>query len=308
MRRLKGETYLLLAAFVWGTAFIFQKMGMDHIGPLAFGFFRFTIGALALIPVFLIFDKVKRKKVPEGVKTPTTMDEFKDKNLLKGGALTGIVCFAAVTFQQIGIVYTTAGKAGFITALYIILVPIILMFFKQRTSLFAWIGVVIGSFGLYLLCITEGFTIAIGDGLVMACAIFYALQIIFVDMYADKVDPVKLAFIEFMITGILSGIGMLIFEDIDMQGVIDCTVPILYTAILEVSVAFTLEIFGQKYTPPTIAAILMSFESVFAAISGTLFLHEVMTQREIMGCVLLFIAVIVSQLPLGKKEEIDCDN
>lgn len=211
--------------------------------------------------------------------------------------LTGIVCFAAASLQQIGIVYTTAGKAGFITTLYIVLVPVILIFFKKKTSFLVWIGVVIGAFGLYLLCITDGFSIGIGDGFVMACAVFYALQIIFVDMYVDKVDPVRLAFVEFLVTGVLSGICMLIFEDIRMQGVIDCAVPILYTAVMEVSVAFTLEIFGQKYTPPAIAAILMSFESVFAALCGAIFLGEVMTGREIAGCGAMFAAVIICQLP-----------
>ncbi|MDO4544733.1 MAG: DMT family transporter [Bacillota bacterium] len=302
-QKLKGEILLLLAALIWGSAFIFQKMGMDYIGPFTFGFFRFTLGALALIPVILIFDRLRERTREKSGSDETAKYSFKNKELLIGGLLTGLACFVASSFQQVGIVYTTAGKAGFISSLYIVLVPICLIFFRKKVSFITWIAIAVGAFGLYLLCITENFTISLGDGLVVCCALFYALQIIFIDIYVDRTDPAKLAFLEFMVTGILSGVAMLLFETVELQAVLDCVVPILYTAVFEVSIAFTLGIFGQQYTPPTIAAILMSLESVFAVLCGMLFLGEVMSGREIMGCVVMFAAVLISQLHTEAKAD-----
>ena len=197
--------------------------------------------------------------------------------------------------------YTTAGKAGFITSMDIVIVPIILLFLKRKVGSFTWIGVVIAGFGLYLLCITDGFTIQLGDGLVMACAVCYSFQILLIDHYAEKVDPIKLSFLQYMLCGVLSGIFMLIFETVAIQDIVDCAVPILYTAILEVTVAFTLQIIGQKDTPPAIAAIIMSMEAVFSAVSGALFLGEIMSSRELAGCILMMVAFIIIQIPTGRK-------
>lgn len=288
MTKIKGEICLLLAAVIWGSAFIFQKMGMDFIGPLTFGFFRFTIGAFALLPVIYIVDAGKRKK---GIYS----NGFKDKILIKGGVLCGIASFAAGSLQQIGIVYTTAGKAGFITAMDIVIVPILLIFLKRRVSPATWIGVAAAGIGLYLLCITDGFSIGIGDSLVIACAFAYSVQILLIDYFADKTDPIRLSFLQFLLSGILSGIFMIPFESIDISNILDCAVPILYTAVLEVSVAFTLQIAGQKYVQPAVAAVIMSLESVFAAISGALFLGETMSVRELTGCIIMFAAFIIAQ-------------
>jgi drug/metabolite transporter (DMT)-like permease len=292
MKRFRGEAFLLLAAIVWGSAFIFQKMGMDYIGPLTFGAFRFTIGAIALLPVIYFADCLKRKH--EQTKEITS---FKNRTLIVGGLLCGIACFVASSFQQIGIVYTTAGKAGFITSMNILIVPLFMIFLRKKVGIWTWIAVAVGCFGMYLLCITDGFTIKLGDGLVMICAIFYAVQILVIDYFVEKVDAIKLAFYQFVVAGVLSLITALMFETIDLTAVVDCAVPILYTAILEVSVAFTLQMVGQKNTNPAIAAILLSLESIFAAICGCIFLGEVMTVRETLGCVIMFGAFIITQIP-----------
>lgn len=300
MRSFKGEVYLLLAAMIWGSAFIFQKMGMDYIGPFLFGFFRFTLGALALLPVIWLSGKINARKAK---KEETTA--FRDKTLLAGALLCGLANFVAGSLQQVGIVYTTAGKAGFITSMDIVIVPILLIFLKKKVAPATWVGVAIACFGLYLLCITEGFTIQLGDGLVMACAVAYSFQILLIDYYSERVDPVKLSCLQFLWAGILSGAVAIFAETIDMQAILDCAVPIIYVAILEVSVAFTLQVVGQRYTPPAIAAIIMSLEALFSAICGALFLGETMTMKEMIGCGLMLLAFVVAQIPeiKGVKED-----
>lgn len=296
----------MLAALIWGSAFIFQKMGMDYIGPFLFGFFRFTLGALALLPVIWIFDKVKANKQEKGenAEAPTS---FRDKTLLAGALLCGLANFVAGSLQQVGIVYTTAGKAGFITSMDIVIVPILLIFLKKKVAPATWLGVAIACFGLYLLCITEGFTIQLGDGLVMGCAVAYSFQILLIDHYSERVDPVKLSCLQFLWAGILSGVVALFAETIDLQAIIDCAVPIIYVAILEVSVAFTLQVVGQKYTPPAIAAIIMSLEALFSAVCGALFLGETMTMKEMIGCGLMLLAFIVAQIPEMKRAKTDLE-
>lgn len=292
MKKFKGELCLLLAALIWGSAFIFQKMGMDHVGPFTFGFFRFTLGALALLPVIFIYGKLNQKR-----SSPKEITPFKNRMLLLGGLQCGIASFIAGSLQQIGIMYTTAGKAGFITSLDIVIVPILLLFLRRRVGIFTWLGVALAGFGLYLLCITDGFTIQLGDGLVIACAVGYSFQILLIDYYSDKVDAIKLSFLQFLLSGLLSGVFMLILESTALQDIYDCAVPILYTAILEVSIAFTLQIVGQKDTPPAVAAIIMSLEAFFSAVCGALFLGEMMTSREMIGCALMLTAFIISQIP-----------
>lgn len=299
MRKFKGELYLLLAAIIWGSAFIFQKMGMDYIGPFTFGIFRFTLGALALLPVIWIHSALnKRKKERKEAITP-----FSDKQLIIGSLLCGLANFVAGSLQQVGLVYTTAGKAGFITSMDIVIVPLLLLFLKKKVPFLTWVGIAIAAFGLYLLCITDGFTIQLGDGLVMACAVAYSFQILLIDHYSERVDVLKLSFLQFLLAGILSAAVAVFAETIDWNAIIDCAVPILYTAILEVSVAFTLQIAGQKSTPPAVAAIIMSLESLFSAVCGALFLGEVMSGREITGCVLMLIAFIVAQIPEARQNE-----
>ncbi|MGN0702533.1 MAG: DMT family transporter [Lentihominibacter sp.] len=303
----KGEAMLLIASIIWGSAFIFQKMGMDHIGPMTFTFFRFGIGALCMIPVIAFADRMKGRRSrgsrrESGDESAAVMP-FSNKTLIVGGILVGVSNYFAAGLQQFGIVYTTAGKAGFITAMDMVMVPFLLLLLRRKVHGLTWIGVVIAVFGLYLLCMTGGFHMQLGDLLCLGGALGYAVQILLIDCFVEKVDPLKLAFYEFAVTTVLSLVTAVIIEDIDMAPIIDCAVPILYTAVLEVCIAFSLQMMGQRYAPPALATITMSMESVFAAISGALFLGEIMSGREIWGCVIMFCAFIIAQIPEMRGEE-----
>lgn len=294
----------MLAAIIWGSAFIFQKMGMDHIGPFTFGAFRFVLGSIPLLLIIFIAGKINDRKPLE---ERSEITPWNDKTLLIGGLLCGIGSFAGASLQQIGLVYTTAGKAGFLTSLDIIIVPFFMLFLRQKVSKITWLGVAVALFGAWMLSVTDGFTIEIGDAFVMGCALAYSFQIMFIDYYAEKVDPLKLSFIQFFFTGLLSVPFALIFETIELHAIIDCAGPILYVAFMEVTLAFTLQVVGQKYTPAASAAIIMSLESVFAVICGALFLGEMMSGRELAGCAIMFTAFIITQLPeiMAKPEDED---
>ena len=300
MSKFKGQIALLLAAIIWGSAFIFQKMGMDHIGPFTFGAFRFILGSLALLPVIFIYAKLNNRK-PIGERADIT--PWGDKTLIVGSLLCGVANFVAGSLQQIGIVYTTAGKAGFITSLDIVIVPIFMLFLRQKIARTTWLGIAIAMIGVWLLCITEGFTIAKGDAYVMGCAVAYSFQILLIDHYSERVDVLKLSFAQFFIAGVLSVPAALLTETINMSDIIACAGPILYVAFLEVSIAFTLQVVGQRYTSAAVAAIIMSLESVFAVLCGTIFLHETMTSRELAGCIIMFVAFIISQIPEMRSDK-----
>lgn len=302
MKSMKGNLILLLTALIWGISFISQKLGMNYIGPFTFGASRFLLGALTLVPVIMVFDRINKNN--EKKKTEIKKN-FRNQDLIKGGILCGVSLFLGASFQQFGIIYTSAGKAGFITALYIVLVPILGIFVNKKVNLKTWVGVLLAVIGLYLLCITEGFTMAKGDIIVLFGTVFWALQILIVDAYAEKTDGIKLSCVQFITAGLLSAVAAFIFENPKLSEIIDCAGPILFTAIMVVGVAYTLQIIGQKYTSPTIAAMILSLESVFAVIFGAIFLFEKMTPREITGCVIMFIAVIITQLDFGKKQELE---
>jgi len=295
LKQFKGNLILLITAIIWGTSFASQKLGMDHIDPFTFGASRFLLGAVVLIPAILIFDALNRSK-KNIFFAEANKPQFKNKDLIIGGLLCGGTLFLGASFQQWGIVYTTAGKAGFITTLYIVLVPLLGIFTGKKTDLPTWAGIALAIAGLYLLCIKEGMSMQKGDVIVLIGTIFWALQIIVVDAYADKVEALKLSLVQFITAGILSAIAAVIFGNPDIHAIVDCAGPILYTAIMVVGVAYTLQIIGQRYTNPTVAAIILSMESVFAAISGAVFLNEIMSPREIIGCVLMFTAVIITQV------------
>ena len=301
----KGEAMLLIASVIWGSSFVFQKMGMDFIGPMTFTFFRFGIGTLCMIPVIAFADRMKSRRicretgdVANGrVGQSAGVMPFSNKTLIVGGILVGVSNYIAAGLQQFGIVYTTAGKAGFITAMDMVMVPFIMVLLRRKVHRLTWFGVVIAIFGLYLLCMQGGFYMELGDLICLGGALGYAIQILLIDYFVEKVDPLKLAFYEFAVTTVLSLVTAVIIEDIDLVPVIDCAVPILYTAVLEVCVAFSLQMLGQRYAPPALATITMSMESVFAAVSGVLFLGEIMSGREVWGCVIMFCAFIIAQLP-----------
>ena len=321
MKNHKGELLLLLASIIWGSAYIFQKMGMDYVGPFTFGFCRFCLGALALAPVIWVFDRARGKKAAgtaesvggtadtgAGVLEPAAGELaawagiLSDRTLLVGSILCGLTQFAAGSLQQIGLVYTTAGKAGFITSMHIVIVPILMIFLRRKVGFHIWIGVALAVFGMYLLCITEGFRLHLGDGLVFGCAFVYAVQLLLIDYYAVRTDPLRLAAWQFLLAGLMSGVCMLIFEDFVWAAIIACAVPILYTGFLEVAAAYTLEIYGQQTTSPAVAAIILSLESVFAVICGALVLGEHLTGRETIGCVLMMTAFLITQIGGLRKQ------
>ncbi len=304
-KQLAGNLMLLSVATIWGMAFVAQKAGMDYVGPLTFSFSRFALAILVLIPVVRIMDKSSRKKALESgtYQEPGVVEKkLQKKQLLKASFVCGCVLFCANILQQIGLVSTDAGKTGFITALYIVLVPVSSVALKHMPGIKCWIGVVLGTVGLYFLCITRSLTIAPGDLVILIGAAFWAAHILIIDHFLPKVqDPVKMSQYQFVVVTVLSFIGAVIFEDISISAIIDCAIPILYAGVLSGGVGYTMQILGQKNTNPTVASLILSLESVFGALFGFLILHEKMSPREILGCVLMFAAIIISQLP-DKKE------
>ena len=287
----KNLFILFLTAFIWGTAFVAQSVGMDHIGPFTFNAARSLVGGVALIPVVLVFDRFK---------TPQRRQEEKAnrKTLLLGGLSCGVALGVASSLQQVGIQYTTVGKAGFITALYIVIVPILGLFFRKKVGVKLWISVVIAILGLYLLCMSGSLKLELGDFLVLLCAFAFSVHIMVIDYFSPKVDGVQMSCIQFFVAGILSGVGMLVAEGApDPHAVLISWMPILYAGVLSSGVAYTLQIIGQKGVNPTIASLVLSLESVISVLAGWVILGQSMSGREILGCVLMFAAIILAQLP-----------
>ena len=291
---LKNSLLLLLTATIWGVAFVAQSVSMDYIGGFTFNAIRNIIGAITLVPVILIFSKQN----PAADQNPADRQKAR-KILITGGICCGILLCLASNFQQFGIKYTTVGKAGFITACYIIIVPIIGIFLKKKCSPFIWIAVLLSLGGLYLLCISpgEGFSIGKGDTLVLICAVVFSFHILTVDHFSPLVDGVKMSCIQFLVCGILSGIPALIFENPNITNILQAWMPILYAGILSCGVAYTLQIVGQKGMNPTVASLIMSLESCISVIAGWLILGQNLSSREIFGCVLMFGAIMLAQLP-----------
>lgn len=298
-KKLRANIMLVLTAFIWGSSFVAQIKGMDYLGPFTFACVRNFVGGIVLIPVIYLLAALNKKSSSEEALVPKTEDEKKaeKKILISGGIACGLAMFVAGSFQQVGMLYTTAGKAGFITALYIVLVPILGLFIKKKVSPKIWGCVAIAACGLYLLCIKEGFTIGKGDLLVLLCAFGFSIHILIIDYYSPKTDGVKMSCIQFFICGILSAVVMFIFENPEVGLILKSWMPILYAGVLSSGVAYTLQIIAQKDTDPTIASLLLSLESVFAVLAGMLVLHEVLSGREVLGCVLMFVAIIIAQLP-----------
>lgn len=299
----KGSLLLLLGAVIWGCAFVAQNVGMNHLGPLTFNGVRSFIGVLTLLPFVLIRASRERREHPE--RTPQQWRDARKKRIT-ASVVSGIALFAATTLQQMGLVYTSPGKAGFITAMYIVTVPVAYVFMGKRADMRIWASVAISVVGLYLLCVTEQLNIGRGDAYTIISALFWTLQILAVDRYAPQVDCVALVMGGFTVVGLLSIVPALLTEQVTMQALLACAVPLLYTGVLSSGLAYTLQAIGQKYTPPTIAAILMSMESVFAVLAGFVLLNSRLSMRELSGCALMFAAVILAQLPgsgvKGKKE------
>ena len=289
---LKNSLILLLTATIWGVAFVAQSVGMDYVGGFTFNAVRSIIGSIVLLPVILFLDRQKTPAV-------RTEEEKKSgqKTLLMGGIACGICLCLASNFQQFGIKYTTVGKAGFITACYIVIVPILGLFLKKKCSPYIWGAVVMALIGLYLLCITDGFSIGKGDILVMICAVLFSLHILVIDYFSPNVDGVKMSCIQFLECGILSGIPALIFENPQISSILAAWQPILYAGVMSCGVAYTLQIVGQKNMNPTVASLILSLESCISVLAGWIILGQSMSRKEILGCVIMFAAIILAQLP-----------
>ena len=302
MNKTKNTFLLLLTAFIWGIAFVAQSVGMDYVGPLTFNSVRSIIGALFLIPCIALLDKLKEKE-NKTADTDIPSEPQDKKTLIIGGICCGIAIAIASTLQQYGIAHTTVGKAGFITALYIVIVPILGSFFKKKPRLIVWVSVVLALAGLYFLCMTESLSFGIGDTLVLLCAFVFALHILIIDHFSPKVDGVRMSCIQFAIAGIFCGIPALIFERPTLSSLLAAWAPILYAGVLSCGVAYTLQIIAQKDYDPTAAALLLSLESVFSVLAGWVILGQSLSPREIFGCVLVFVAIVLVQLPERKVQQ-----
>ena len=290
-KSLRGSLLLLLGSMIWGAAFVAQRVGMDHVGPFTFNGIRMLPAWLVMIPVTALMEH-KNKNTP-GYTAP----DPKDQRL--SGVICGALLFIATSLQQMGLVSTTAGKAGFITALYVVLVPVAAWFlFRKNPGKVIWLGVLIAVGALWLLCMPAdgGFVLQSGDLLVLGCAVCFTFQILCVDHYAARVSGVKLARDEFLVTGGLSMLIAVATEPISWEGVREALIPILYAGIMSGAVGYTLQVLGQRDTDPTVASLLMCMEAVFAVLTGVLLIGEKMTVRETVGCVLMFCAVILAQL------------
>jgi len=287
-QKMLGNALLLVTAMIWGTAFVFQRVGMESIEPVTFTSARMWLAALAAGAAALFFGK---KNGAEGQKASR-------RDTVPGGVCCGLFLASASIFQQAGIVTTTAGKAGFITALYILLVPVLnLILFKKRSGLHVWLAIAAGVFGMYLLCMREGFRLTRGDTLVCVCAFLFSGHILCCDYFARRADPLKLSAIQFLTVALVSGVIALVFEEPSWDKLRAALVPILYCGVVSGGVGYTLQMVAQRFTDPTVASLLMSLESVFAALAGALILHERMSGRELLGCVIMFAAIILVQLP-----------
>lgn len=293
LKNMKGNLILLLTALIWGTAFVAQRDGMNHIGPYTFNATRTFLAAVVLIPVVFAFKAFEKRS--ENYKP------INKKITIIGGIACGACLGIASTLQQIGIVTTTAGKAGFITALYVIIVPIIALILGNKQPKKIWLCVILAIVGFYLLCIKDGFSLAIGDAFILACAVGFAVHITVIDKFLSKgADALVMACIQFWSAGIMMLVPTFIFETPTLEGLIEARYSILFTGIMSSAVAYTLQIIGQRYTTPALATLIMSLESVFAALAGWIILGENLSLKELFGCALVFIAVILAQVDFGK--------
>lgn len=285
-KKWKGNLLLLLTALIWGTAFVAQSAGMDQNGPFTFNAMRMLLGGVVLIPCIALFDKMRH--VHLGWRAS-------DRNLWIGGGLCGVALFTGATLQQFGIQYTTAGKAGFITALYVIFVPLCRLFVGKRPGKLLWGSVGLAAVGMYLLCMDGSFALSKGDVLVLLGAFGFTAHILVIDHFSQKVDGVRMSCVQFFVAGVLSLVCMFLFETPSVAGILSAWGPILYAGILSCGVAYTLQVVAQKDTDPTVASLILCLESVFAVLFGWLLLGEALSAKELMGCILMFIAIVLAQ-------------
>ena len=288
-KTLKAEVLLLLAAVIWGFAFVAQRIGMDHVGPFTYNGVRFMLGALSLLPLLWL-----------GRRSTTPVGAGGGRLILGGGLLAGLILFAGASLQQVGIVHTTAGKAGFITGLYVVIVPALGLLWGHRTPWSTWAGTALAVAGLYLLTLTEDLSLAEGDGLVLIGAFFWAGHVLLIGWLSGRhIEPVLLACLQFIVCAVLSLAVAVVTEPITLRGLWGGALPILYGGLLSVGVAYTLQVVAQRDAPPAHAAIILSLETVFAALGGWLLLNEILSGRGLIGCALMFTGMLLSQCGLG---------
>ncbi len=284
---------LWIAAIIWGFAFVAQRAGMKYIGPFTYSGIRFLLGSLSLLPL-LYYEQTKKKKAE-------VIFKFSKAKTLALGVSVGLVLFAAASLQQVGLVYTSAGKAGFITGFYVVLVPIIGIFLGQKITRFLWIGTLLALTGLYFLTISGSIHITYGDFLILLCAFFWAFHVQIINALVKNISPILLSVIQFTTCGILSLIVAFSFETISLQSIYDATIPILYGGLLSVGVAYTLQVVAQQYVQPAHASLILTFETVFAVIGGWLILHEKLTLQNLIGCAFMLAGLMLVQLTDKKK-------
>lgn len=297
---LRQSMLLLLTATIWGVAFVAQSVGMDYVGPFTFNTVRSLLGGIVLIPCIVLLKRIDvGSKDTAGAAEHASGDPAgQRKVLLTGGVACGVLLCIASNLQQFGIMYTSVGKSGFITAMYIVLVPVLGIFLKKKAGIKIWCSVAIAVGGLYLLCMTDsGFSIQKGDLLLLLGAVIFSFHILTIDYFSPKVDGVKMSCIQFFTCGILSMVGMFLFEQPQIGAILQAWMPIVYAGVLSCGVAYTLQIVGQKGMNPTVASLILSMESVISVIAGWLILHQKLSGRELLGCVLMFAAIILVQLP-----------
>lgn len=288
-RKLRSVLLLFLTAMIWGFAFVAQRVGGNATGCFTYNALRFALGSLSLLPVMMIFEK-------------KPLDPVKRKHTVLPGIFCGILLFSASTLQQYGVMLTdVAGKAGFITDFYIILVPIFGLFLHKKTGINAWIGAFIALIGFYFLCMHGSFSVNTGDLLIFICAIFFAVHILAIDHFVSKIYAIRFSFYQFLTCTVLSFIGVLLFENIPLENILEAVLPILYGGIFSVGIGYTLQTLGQIGLDSTTSAIILSSESVFCAIGGAILLNEVMDLQGYFGCALVFAGIIIAQLPSRKK-------
>ncbi len=285
-KELRSSILLLLTAAIWGFAFVAQRIGMDYLGPFTFNAIRFALGSISLIPVIYFLGNGKKNR---------EQDKISRKRLIVYGMIAGSVLFTGATLQQIGLKYTTAGNAGFITSLYIVIVPILGLFLRQRSNIYIWSGAIVAAVGLYFLSITSDFTIQFGDLLQLIGAFFWASHIIVIGYFVKDANPIKLSSVQFAMCSILSLVAALFTETIEIQGIVSAAVPILYGGLMSVGIAYTLQVVAQKDAKPSHAAIALSMEAVFAAIGGIILLGESMGIRGYFGAFLMLLGMLLSQ-------------
>lgn len=287
MKNSKSNVMLLITALIWGSAFVAQRIGMDSVGPWTFNCTRNLIGGGTLLAVMPFLDRARKQENAT----------WNDPILWRGGLACGGALACASMLQQVGILYTTVGKAGFITSLYVILVPIFSIFLGKKVRGLVWFSAGLAAVGLYFLSITSSFSLSLGDSYVLMAAVLFAGHIMIIDHFSPKVDGVRLSCLQFLFAGVVCFLPMMVFEHPSLGALGSASLSILYAGVLSSGVGYTFQILGQKDADPTTASLILSLESVFAALTGFLILKQVLSLREILGCIIMFTAIIIAQLP-----------